>query len=322
MALLDRVPGDSKLYIGGLFTLRRRDALEEAGVTHVLSVLRLPLDQRLFVPFKHMVVEVDDVEDENLLEHFPATNQFIKEGLDAGGGVLVHCAMGKSRSATCVIAYLMQQHNISAEEALSHLRKARPICEPNSGFMSQLELYGSMSTPQNVEESPAYQRWVFQREVELSRACGQAPDAEKIRFEDEHASQDSVDYELRCRKCRRTLATSQYLTQHASASSNSDPSKARSCAHYFLDPLSWMRPELEQGKVDGRLECPKCHTNVGKYAWQGMQCSCSEWILPAISLSKSRIDEVKPQSSAATGIRRPPGSTSMPPRRGPSKESL
>lgn len=37
-----------------------------------------------------MVVEVDDVEDENLLEHFPATNQFIQEGLDGGGGVLVH----------------------------------------------------------------------------------------------------------------------------------------------------------------------------------------------------------------------------------------
>lgn len=90
MALLDKVPGDLKLYIGGLFTLRRRDALQQANITHVLSVLRMPLNQELFSPFKHMVVEVDDVEDENLLEHFPATNQFIQEGLDGGGGVLVH----------------------------------------------------------------------------------------------------------------------------------------------------------------------------------------------------------------------------------------
>lgn len=79
---------------------------------------------------------------------------------------------------------------------------------------------------------------------------------------------------------------------------------AQACAHYFLDPLSWMRPELEQGKLEGRLECPKCHTNVGKYAWQGMQCSCNEWIVPGISLSKSRIDEAR---KSTAGIRRPPG---------------
>lgn len=71
-----------------------------------------------------------------------------------------------------------------------------------------------------------------------------------------------------------------------------------------------MRPELEQGKLDGRLECPKCNTNVGKYAWQGMQCSCSGWVVPGISLSKGRVDEVKQKAIAE--IRRPPGSTSSP----------
>ena len=64
--------------------------LRECGVTHVLSVLRLPLDDALFVDFTHKVVEVDDVDDENLLEHFPACCTFIQDGLDASGGVLVH----------------------------------------------------------------------------------------------------------------------------------------------------------------------------------------------------------------------------------------
>ena len=56
----------------------------------MLSVLRLPLDDELFANFSHKVVEVDDVEDDNLLEHFPTCNRFIQDGLDAGGGVLVH----------------------------------------------------------------------------------------------------------------------------------------------------------------------------------------------------------------------------------------
>jgi hypothetical protein len=116
--------------------------------------------------------------------------------------ILFSSAMGKSRSATVVIAYLMQEHNISPSEALSHLRQARSICEPNDGFMKQLELYGEMQTPENVEQSPAYQRWVYQREIELSRACGQAPEADKIRFEDEHVTDQNSAFELRCRKCR------------------------------------------------------------------------------------------------------------------------
>jgi dual specificity phosphatase 12 len=110
--------------------------------------------------------------------------------------------MGKSRSATVVIAYLMQEHNISPSEALSHLRQARSICEPNEGFMKQLELYSEMKVPRSVEGNPAYQRWVYLQEIELSRACGQAPEADKIRFEDEHVTDQEFGYELRCRKCR------------------------------------------------------------------------------------------------------------------------
>jgi len=85
-------------------------------------------------------------------------------------------------------------------------------------------------------------------------------------------------------------------------------SDSSTCAHYFLDPLSWMRPELEQGRLEGRFECPKCKTNVGKYAWQGMQCSCGEWVVPGISLARGRIDEHKALSatSASMGIRMPP----------------
>lgn len=56
----------------------------------MLSVLRMPVDNDLFSPYKHLVVQVDDVDDENLLEHFPATNRFIEDGLSGGGGVLVH----------------------------------------------------------------------------------------------------------------------------------------------------------------------------------------------------------------------------------------
>lgn len=121
---------------------------------------------------------------------------------------------------------------------------------------------------------------------------------------------------------RRALATSSYLVKHEPSKTQSSARPTDACSHYFLDPLSWMRPELEQGKLDGRLECPKCKTNVGKYAWQGMQCSCGDWVLPAISLARGKIDEVLSRSagSANVGLRMPPNQQGRKP--GTSHENL
>ena len=227
--------------------------------------------------------------------------------------------MGKSRSATLIIAYLLHRSpSLTPQAALATVRVCRPMAEPNSGFMEQLELYHRMGCPSDVSTHPVYQRWLYQREVEMSLACGQAP--EKIRFGDEvegdPRTTDEMDY--RCRKCRRSLATSTYLISHVPKHSVAEPGRAADpissirdltaqaklrCSHLFVDPLSWMRPELSQGKLEGRLECPnpKCRTNVGKYAWQGMRCSCGEWVLPAISLARGRVDEMKIKSRGLIG---------------------
>ena len=72
------------------FPLRRKESLRETGITHVLSVLKPPVEQGLFDGFTHMAVEVDDVDDENLLEHFPECNRFINAAIESGGSVLIH----------------------------------------------------------------------------------------------------------------------------------------------------------------------------------------------------------------------------------------
>ena len=218
--------------------------------------------------------------------------------------------MGKSRSATIICAFLMNQDPTRTPmQALEMIKRCRPIAEPNTGFMEQLDLYYRMGSPDEIHTQPMYQRWLFERLVNESVQVGQAPT--DIRFEDEVApSQHSPDLRITCRKCRRALASSAYLIDHTpkersattKALSASDPITAITdqCAHLFLDPLSWMKEELEQGKLEGRLECPKCKSNVGKYAWQGLRCTCNAWVVPGISLSRSRVDELK-------GIRLPHG---------------
>ena len=64
----------------------------------MLSALRSPfvqdgggdLDPNSFQGLKHRIVEIDDLEDEDIIQHIPISNDFIQEGVDSGGGVLVH----------------------------------------------------------------------------------------------------------------------------------------------------------------------------------------------------------------------------------------
>jgi dual specificity phosphatase 12 len=254
-------------------------------------------------------------------------------------------AMGKSRSAAIIIAYLLLTRPTTCptvSSALSLLRQTRPMAEPNRGFMAQLELYKSMGCPANIDSQPPYQRWLYKQEVELSIAARKVPDW--IRFEDEEPQDGAIEREkeLRCRKCRRTLATAQYLVPHgpkssspatispspsspaaAAASSPSSPVTApvallptlasTPCTHHFLQPLSWMRPTLERGELAGRLECPneKCRVSIGRYAWQGFECSCGVWVVPAFSLAAGKVDEVTKGGgkggAGVVGVRMPPG---------------
>jgi len=113
--------------------------------------------------------------------------------------------MGKSRSVAVMIAYLLRQHpHHTVSSALSLIQESRPIAEPNDGFMAQLELYKEMGCPRDIDAHPKYQRWLYQREVDLAVAAGMAPD--RVRFEDEEVQEkmesEGREVELRCRKCR------------------------------------------------------------------------------------------------------------------------
>ena len=74
---------------------------------------------------KYKVVNVMDVPWENLSKHFSSTTKFIKNALESGGSVFVHCYAGVSRSATICTAYLMKEHNMTMIHALTLVKQKR-----------------------------------------------------------------------------------------------------------------------------------------------------------------------------------------------------
>jgi dual specificity phosphatase 12 len=79
----------------------------ELGITHMVSIC--PEHKTEFGP-NHLVILISDMEHEDLLIHLPKSCEFIQTALDAGGKILVHCAMGISRSPTVVCAYSEHVH--------------------------------------------------------------------------------------------------------------------------------------------------------------------------------------------------------------------
>lgn len=281
----------------------------------------------------------------------------------APGAVYVHCAMGKSRSVTATAAYLLFKHpskfgrasheavrassKISTDirsskssaaavaAAVAHIRRTREIAEPNDGFMRQLEMWWDMGCPVaegELEAHPIYQKWSYKREVEESLAVGEAPS--RLRFEDEErakvaptagSKEQQKGKELKCKKCRRVIATSSFVIDHRPLEQERQKQGRAdgSCQHFFVEPLSWMRNMLESGELDGRLACPneRCGASLGRFSWKGFRCSCGSWVTPAFSLAKGRVDEsLAPAGGsggrsgpstdaerAALGIRMPPG---------------
>ena len=251
--------------------------------------------------------------------------------------------MGKSRSATIILAYLLRSSrqrcrnqpppDPNAESvriqlmphtpisALELLRRGRSLAEPNEGFMEQLNLYDAMGCPdETLLQELKYQRWLYKRKVRESLMVGTAPETEHIRFEDEYDTPSPTDggckvtvpieehgpsaniidsepdksahkreLDIKCRKCRHLLAKSQFIYEHTASLQGTNTS----CAHIFLHPLSWMKDSLASGALDGRLTCPnpKCNANIGRFAWQGLRCSCGGWVTPGFSVDKSRVDE-------------------------------
>ncbi|KAF1978881.1 phosphatases II [Bimuria novae-zelandiae CBS 107.79] len=177
MGYLGLIPRAGNLYIGGLYALHQQHLLQALPITHVLSVVDYEPNLSKLTHLKgvkKMHVWVQDDPDEDLLKWFEKTGGFIKKALEGSGGVFVHCAMGKSRSAAVVVAWLVERYGVSWEEGLKQVEEGRPVCDPNPGFKEQLAVWERI-----VKEKDEGKRKEMYKEWENARFRGSAWEWEK-----------------------------------------------------------------------------------------------------------------------------------------------
>ncbi|NXT32763.1 DS13B phosphatase, partial [Pelecanoides urinatrix] len=132
------------IYLGDAWAARSKTTLQSLNITHILNAADGPYSINTGAKYyedlqiEYYGVEAFDDPSFNLSIFFYDAANFIGKALNTSGGkVFVHCAMGVSRSASLVLAFLMIHENMTLVDALKTVSAHRDIC-PNSGFLSQL----------------------------------------------------------------------------------------------------------------------------------------------------------------------------------------
>ncbi|XP_053205478.1 dual specificity protein phosphatase 22-B-like [Panonychus citri] len=130
----------SGLYLGGIRDSRDVQQLTLNNISHIISIHDNPTStNQNQIPIKYLCIKASDEPDQNLIQYFSLTNEFIHSARLNGGNVLIHCLAGVSRSVTIVIAYIMSITTINWKEGLKCVRAARLLASPNQGFIKQLQ---------------------------------------------------------------------------------------------------------------------------------------------------------------------------------------
>ena len=94
------------IYIGNYSTSTNFELLKTLGITHIISAIQSfnpPFEDK----FHYLHIEAYDDESQDISQYFEISNEFINECLNQGGKVLIHCMVGRSRSVSLFLGFLI-----------------------------------------------------------------------------------------------------------------------------------------------------------------------------------------------------------------------
>ena len=137
----------NQIYVSGWLIAEDWMELSTRGITHVIntasSVSKCPFPERVH----YLPLSIEDSKSEDIQSYFYICIDFIESAISSGGRVLVHCMEGVSRSCSVVIAYLMWKRGLTYKESHALVQLARPICQPNTGFICQILDFQKVLSP-------------------------------------------------------------------------------------------------------------------------------------------------------------------------------
>ena len=150
-----------RLYLSGDDAATNRSILAANRITHIINITS-NVANKFEKELTYMKIHLYDLANQDILKHFEDTFNFIETALNASpdNSVLVHCNQGVSRSATIVIAYLMQKSLYPTyKQAYEHVKQKRTKIKPNAGFVEQLNRLEQKLQSKNETQFNNEEKW-------------------------------------------------------------------------------------------------------------------------------------------------------------------
>ncbi|XP_054160703.1 uncharacterized protein LOC128958794 [Oppia nitens] len=224
---------------------------------------------------------VDDVPREEMLTHMTTDAfEFIRQAQESGQGILVHCHMGYSRSATVVIGYLMQKYKKPFNETIRMVQKQREI-GPNEGFILQLRMFETMNYRLDGNHRPfrhVLLEMVLDSEIFYRKWKNQLNEYYRRLDMIENSVDGGVQLgpNYLCAKCGHKLFNDIHIVKKTGIESDD-----YDCDFLYIEPQKWMKElsELEVNTVDTKpVKCPDCDEKLVEYnsRFNNYMCPCPQ----------------------------------------------
>jgi rhodanese-related sulfurtransferase len=135
------------LYLGSSHDAEDLNILRQCQIQTVVNIsTSIPCHFENEKSFEYLRLPCHDSPNQNILQYFETTFEYIHQKLSTNKNILVHCQGGVSRSPSFVIGYLMKYHSKTFDEAYHLVKNKRSIINPNLNFLGQLTRYQQMLT--------------------------------------------------------------------------------------------------------------------------------------------------------------------------------
>ena len=133
------------LYLGTFSNATDLEELKRIKIKYVLNCASECINRTLPKDIIELRLKIIDDVDFDILSFVEQSNDFINKAKLSGGNILIHCKMGRSRSVSLVIAYLIKYHGYNFNSALNLIKERRNQIGPNKGFIEQLKKYENLN---------------------------------------------------------------------------------------------------------------------------------------------------------------------------------
>jgi protein-tyrosine phosphatase len=134
----------NNMYLGNYDKLFDTNWFHNNNIKVIIDLIRYPGNynpnpfSRSSNSIQYFHFPLSDHPKENAFQYYPQIRKILQNAEAQHKNVYVHCFAGISRSATMVLAYLMDRHNLSLPKAYNYVKNRRQIIQPNEGFIHQL----------------------------------------------------------------------------------------------------------------------------------------------------------------------------------------